>query len=306
MAHDLSWYLGKDYQGLYPSQFLRPKYAERVPIFHLVGGLDKLTRAELDDSDPNDGLPNCLQDWIERDGLYCLKVKLRGNDLDWDVERLLAVDAIAAKVLAKQGRDTWCLSADTNEVCASPDYIIEMMARVKAESASAYKRVLYIEQPTARDLRAAPHDMHALAKVVPVLADESLYDDEMFDLAIALGWSGPALKACKGQSHTILWLAKAAKLGLPYSIQDLTNPGLALLQSVGLAARSYPIMGVEYNSRQYFPWLSPQVRRAHPQAFTVVDGEVSTASLRGPGLGFRMAEIQSQEALPPGFQESNR
>ena len=35
-------YLGPDYRGVYPSQFLRQDYLPQVPVFHLVGGLDLL------------------------------------------------------------------------------------------------------------------------------------------------------------------------------------------------------------------------------------------------------------------------
>jgi L-alanine-DL-glutamate epimerase-like enolase superfamily enzyme len=295
MPHDLGWYYGERFSGQYPSEFLRPRPVARVPIFHLVGGLDKLTRSELDDSDPRDDRPVCLEDWIARDGVYCLKVKLRGNDLAWDVERLLAVNRVAEASLARRGRDELYLSADANEVCPSPDYVIELLAQVREASPAAFRRLVYVEQPTERDLRRYRRDMSALAKIVPVLADESLASDEALDLAIELGWSGPALKTCKGQTHAVLWAAKARALGLPYSIQDLTNPGLALVQSVGLAARTYPLLGVEYNSRQYFPDAAPAVRAVHTPAFVVQGGEVSTASLKGGGLGFQLAAIDAKE-----------
>ena len=290
MAHDLSWYLGDSFAGLYPSQFLRPARAERIPVFHLVGGLDKLTNSEAGDAGPRDGLPNSLEDWIKRDGVYCFKLKLRGNDLPWDLDRILTVDRMGKDSLGERGRDQFFLSLDTNEVCDSPDYMIELLQRVRESSPATFKRVLYVEQPTERDLTIHRHRMEPLARLVPVLADESLSNDEQFDLALDLGWSGPVLKTCKCQTHAILWAAKAKACGLPYSIQDLSNPGLALLQSVGLAARTFPILGVEYNSRQFFPSASPEVQARHGEAFAVRDGEVSTASLGGLGLGFRMTD----------------
>jgi hypothetical protein len=86
-SFDLSRWLGPGYRGRYVGEYLSPTFAPAVPVFHLVGGGDKLTRGELDDSDPQDGLPVSLDEWIERDGVYCFKVKLRGTDLTWDVER---------------------------------------------------------------------------------------------------------------------------------------------------------------------------------------------------------------------------
>src|SRR5690349_21941901 len=40
--------------------------------------------------------PVVLTDWIKRDGLKCLKIKLRGNDSAWDYERLVKVGKIGA------------------------------------------------------------------------------------------------------------------------------------------------------------------------------------------------------------------
>ncbi len=51
---DLGKWLGPEFAGEYPEQYIRPEYLPKVPVFHLVGGLDKLTRDELDDTDPDD------------------------------------------------------------------------------------------------------------------------------------------------------------------------------------------------------------------------------------------------------------
>jgi len=128
--------------------------------------------------------------------------------------------------------------------------------------------------------------MRAVARLKPVLADEGITDLEKFDLARELGWSGVALKTCKGHSSALLYVARATELGMPYSVQDLTNPGLSLIHSAGLTARIQPIMGFEYNSRQYLPWSEEAVRARHPELFAVSQGTVSTASLSPMGLGY--------------------
>ncbi len=292
---DLSRWLGPQFAGEYPEQYIRPQYLPRLPVFHLVGGLDKLSRAELDDSDPDDGLPNCLADWIPFEGLYCLKVKLRGNDLDWDVERTIAVHDIGREELNKLGREELHLTADTNEMCDSPQYIVEMLQRIRERSPECFDRILYIEQPTERDLTAHRHDMRELAALKPVIVDESLTTVESFDLAMELGWSGIALKTCKGQSSDMLFAAKAGKLGIPYTVQDLTNPSIALIHSVGLGARLYTIMGVEANSRQFFPSSTSEAeKRVHGGIFRLRDGQADTSSLQGTGLGYRMSEVLAQ------------
>ena len=144
---------------------------------------------------------------------------------------------IGREELDRVGIEPLYLTADTNEMCASPEYIVEMLRRLRERSPECYERLLYIEQPTGRDLDVDGHDMRAIAALKPVIVDESLTTVESFDRALELGWSGVALKTCKGHSSDLLFAAKAGKLGIPYSVQDLTNPSLALIHSVGLGAR---------------------------------------------------------------------
>jgi L-alanine-DL-glutamate epimerase-like enolase superfamily enzyme len=296
MDHDLSRYLGPDYRGRYIADYIRDSYQETIPVFHLVGGLDKLRKSEVDDSDPQDGLPNSLDEWIERDGLFCLKVKLRGNDLDWDIERTLEVAAIAREVHARMGEERLYLSADTNEMCESPEYIVEMLERIRERDAQAFAQILYVEQPTERDLAARRLDMRGIARLKPVLVDESLTGLADMELALELGWSGIALKACKCQSPEMVLAARAEQMKVPYSIQDLTNPALALLQSAGMAARLNPIMGVEANSHQFFPAASEPEAAVHPGIFRRRRGMLDTRTLQGPGLGYQIEKIH--RALP--------
>lgn len=293
---DLSHLLGNEFKDRYIADYLRAEYKQEIEVFHLVGGLDKLTRGELDDTDPDDGMPNCLQDYIARDGVFCLKVKLCGNDLDWDVDRCLGVYRVGREALDRLGLAEMFMTADTNEQCDSPDYVVDLLARVRKQSPECFDRILYIEQPTGRDLAAEAHNLRELAAIKPVLVDESLTDLESFDLAITQGWSGVALKACKCQSSTLVMAAKARHLGIPYAVQDLTNPSLALFHSVGLAARLYTIKGVEANSRQFFPLATtPAERFIHSGIFHVRRGYANTWSLQGPGLGFQTARLQAMD-----------
>jgi len=48
-------------------------------VWHLVGGLDPIGDDELTGSEPNDGYPALLRDWIEQDGLDRLKI----DDPSW-------------------------------------------------------------------------------------------------------------------------------------------------------------------------------------------------------------------------------
>ena len=97
MPTDLSQWLGQEFVGKYPAEYLRPQYTRKLPIFHLVGGLDKLSRQEISSSDPADGLPIALEDWIAKEGIYCFKLKLSGRDLTWDLERTLDVAKLGTR-----------------------------------------------------------------------------------------------------------------------------------------------------------------------------------------------------------------
>lgn len=262
-------------------EFLQQSYAPEVPVFHLVGGLDKLRHSELTEDDPRDDLPVSLDDWIRHDGLFCLKVKLRGTDLDWDLARLIDVHRVAAETYRSIH-----LTADTNEMCDSPEYMIELLTKLRERALSAFAALLYVEQPTHRDLARFPHRMDGVAALKPVFVDESLTDMSSYELARSLGATGVALKTCKCQSSCLLTVARCHLEGVPYAVQDLTNPSLALLQSVGLAARTHPVMGVEANSRQFFPDASRDVAAEHGDVISRANGVARTASLRGTGLGW--------------------
>lgn len=294
MGFDLSRYLGAEYRGVYPAQFLRQAYLPQVPVFHLVGGLDLLQREEVTAAFPQDGIPNSLDDWIVRDGVYCLKVKLQGRNLAWDLARTEEVSRIYHETRATRRPDLPehpYLTADTNEQCESPDYIVEYLRTLAQRSPQTYEEILYIEQPTERDLTAHRWDMRPISQLKPVLIDESLSSIEDFKLARELGWSGIALKSCKCLSSDLLFVPQAELAHIPYAVQDLTNPSLALLESVGLAARTHTILGVEANSRQFFPAANDLASAIHPDLYQVRNGVARTDTLCGTGLGMQVERM---------------
>ena len=59
-----------------------------MPLYHLVGALDPLEEKDITKR-INDGLPETLGEWIRADGLTHLKIKLNGDNLDWDVGRVV-------------------------------------------------------------------------------------------------------------------------------------------------------------------------------------------------------------------------
>jgi L-alanine-DL-glutamate epimerase-like enolase superfamily enzyme len=165
-------------------------------------------------------------------------------------------------------------------------YLLDCLRRVKDATASGFDRILYIEQPTARDIRKdRANVMHEAAKLRPVVIDESLTDLETLLLAREMGYTGVALKACKGQSHAMLMAAAAQKYGMFLCVQDLTCPGASLIHSAGIAARVPGNAGIEANARQFVPVASQAWEPRFPGLFTIRDGMMNTGQLTGPGLG---------------------
>jgi L-alanine-DL-glutamate epimerase-like enolase superfamily enzyme len=285
MNDDLSIYLDAQFKGEFLDKYTLRKPKDKLPLYHLVGALDPLTDAEVK-THIGDGLPESLAAWIKADGLTHLKIKLAGDNLDWDIDRVLAIDKVAAEANAARGVKAWFYSCDFNEKCPNASYVVDFLTRIKKKNAAAYDRIQYIEQPTHRDLKAHPEKMHDAAKLKPIVIDESLVDYETLLLAREQGYSGAALKACKGQTDSLLLAAAAQKFGLFLCVQDLTCPGASFLQSASLAARIPSTAAVEGNARQYCPAASKPWAKKYPNLFKVTDGEIATGALNKIGLGF--------------------
>jgi L-alanine-DL-glutamate epimerase-like enolase superfamily enzyme len=285
MNRDLSHYLDERFRGEWLDRYTLRQPKPRMPLYHLIGALDALTDADVKER-LQDGLPNTLSEWIHRDELTHLKIKLNGNDARWDIERVLAIDCVTSAVQAERGCTRWFYSLDFNEQCPNVDYLLEVLRTIESKNAAAFGRAMYVEQPTARDLKAHPENkMHAAAKLKPVVIDESLVDYESLLLAREQGYTGAALKACKGQSQAIVMAAAAQKFGMFLCVQDLTCPGQSFLHSAGLAAHIGPVAAIEGNARQYCPSANLVASREFPEVFRVRDGQIETARLNKVGLG---------------------
>lgn len=286
MNYDLSEYLDKQFAGEYLDKYTLREPKARMPLYHLVGALDPLTDQDVTKK-IGDGLPETLSQWIAYNGLTHLKIKLAGDNFDWDTERILAVDRVAAEAQGKRGCREWFYSLDFNEKCPNVEYLIRVLKTVKEKSPAGYDRIQYVEQPTHRDLKAHPeHKMHEAAKLKPVVIDESLADFDSLLLSREMGYSGVALKACKGQTESLLLGAAAQKFGLFLCVQDLSCPGYSFLHSASLAARIPTVAAIEGNSRQYCPAANKPWAKRYPAMFEITDGTVGTGVLNGLGLGF--------------------
>src|SRR5262249_27122925 len=146
-------YLGPEFRGEYLDRYLLDRPRPRMPLYHLVGALDPLTDGDVAVR-IGDGLPETLPEWIRADGLTHLKIKLNGDDLGWDIDRVLGVDTVTAQAQQQRGLDRWFYSLDFNERCPNVEYLLEFLRRVQERAPQAFERIQYVEQPTARDLKA--------------------------------------------------------------------------------------------------------------------------------------------------------
>ena len=300
MSRDLSTYLQPDegadvcFEGRYPQDYLATDLPSRVIAWHAVGGLDPLTDADLKGDEPNDGYPITLEQWIEADGLNCLKLKLSGEDAQQDYARIVAVGRIAVE------RNVGWLTTDFNCTVKEPEYVLSILDKLRDEHPGMYDKLLYVEQPFPYDLQANQIDVHEISALKPLFMDESAHDWRLIRLGRTLGWNGVALKTCKTQTGAILSLCWARAHGMSLMVQDLTNPMLAQVPHILLAALADTLMGVETNSMQFYPDASLPEAKVHPGFYKRSDGHVDLSTLRGPGFGYRVDEID-RELPEPAF-----
>lgn len=279
---DLGHFLDEEFAGLHLSDFISESPRDSLPLYHLVGALDPLVDADVD-SPVGDGLPETLGQWIDRNGLTHLKIKLDGADLDWDAERVGRIHGVA--VASREVE--WSYSLDFNERCEDEDYVLRLLDQLSRDAPQALKFVRYIEQPTHRDLeRPGQATMHRAAERRPVVIDESLAGLKSLRTAVQQGYSGIALKACKGHADALLLGAVARHQNLYLCVQDLTCVGASLLHSASLAAHIPGVAAIESNGRQYAPSGNERWMKEFGEFFEVQGGSVPTRKLSGPGLGY--------------------
>jgi L-alanine-DL-glutamate epimerase-like enolase superfamily enzyme len=294
MNADLASYLDPaegsslSFEGKYPSDYLTFPPPDSLPAWHLIGGKDPIDPSELTGHEPDDGYPVLLRDWIKTDGLTCLKVKLRGDDPEWDFDRLARVGRIS-----EEEQVEW-LSADFNCTVTDPSYVVEILDRLERELPRAFAKLLYVEQPFPYELEAHPINVRSVSERKPLFLDESAHDWRLIRLGRELGWTGVALKTCKTQTGALLAMAWARAHGMALMVQDLTNPMLAQVSHVLLAAHAGTIMGVETNAMQFYPEASLAEAEVHPGLYRRRRGRVDLSTVKGTGFGYRVAEIHRE------------
>jgi L-alanine-DL-glutamate epimerase-like enolase superfamily enzyme len=284
MTYDLARYLGPEFKGRFPGQYVLPSPKPWLWCNHSVGAGDPIKSSEIKKR-LNDGLPQSLEEWILADGLTHLKIKLDGNNLEADVSRVIEIDQVATTVKLPEGVRNWHYSLDFNEQCPNVEYLLGFIRGINQQAPGCYERITFIEQPTRRDLVATPEQyLFEVSRMKPVVMDESLTGFDALLRGRKIGYTGVALKACKGQSQSMVINAAAQEFKMYLTAQDLTCPGASLIQSAGIASHISQIDILESNSREYVPSGNRAWLQKFPGLFEIRDGKLHTANLTGLGL----------------------
>ncbi len=284
VRHDLAHYLGPDFRGESLDPYILRTPTPRIRMYHSVGASDALDRRR-NQTPLHDGLPETLAAWIPYNGVTAIKIKLNGDDLAWDVDRVTAIDRVTVAEQARLGVRDWLYSLDFNERCPNVEYLLEFERRLKVSAPTPSSACSTSSSPPPATSPSIRHNtMFEAAKLRPVVIDESLTGLDALLQARSMGYTGAALKACKGQSQTLLMAAATQKYGMFRCVQDLTCPGAALVHSVGIACHVPGVSAIEANAREYVPAANRGWENRFPGIFQVKDGWMRTTGLDGPGL----------------------
>ena len=292
MPDDLAAYLGgADFKGLYPSDFLSYGVS-RIPAWHAVGGLDALSGEATASDKTEKGISATLEEWIRKDQLSRLKIKLSGTDFEWDYERVMSVADVSMPC------GVTMLGVDFNGTVTDPRYVVNLFERIRRDRPDVLDALCYVEEPFDPELLERGTDVSAVTKWAPCVLDESAHDWRVLEKASALGYSGVVVKTCKTQTEALLTLSWAKHHGLKVLTQDLTNPMLAQIAHAQLGAHASPGIGLETNSMQFYPGASADEARVHPGLYQRVGGCLDLKTISGPGFGYRVHEIDRQLPEP--------
>lgn len=298
-------------------QFADASSPSFIDVRHTVGLVDPITDTDIAPSARlNDGLPETLEEVVATYGNRYFKLKVGGEEAA-DLDRLERI----ASVL--DGIDTpWFVTLDGNEQYADADAIAafyrKLGERPKLKRLAA--SILYLEQPINRK-EALARPVVELARLVPVIIDESDGELSAFPQARGLGYTGVSSKACKGIYKSILnharcrvWNSRGDSRFF-MSAEDLTcEPGIAIQQDLSLVTL-LGLTHVERNAHHFidgFGGRSPEEAqaflRAHPDLYhddagrirlDIEDGRFSIASMDCPGFGASIEpDFEAAEPMP--------
>ena len=298
-----------------------------IAVRHTVGLVDPIVAADQTPGERvNDGLPETLEEVVRHYGTRYYKLKV-GGDVAADLDRLQRI----AAVLDRDAGD-YLATLDGNEQYDSVEGIAELWRRMAERPALAQltKAILFIEQPIKR-AKALSAPVEPLARLKPLIIDESDGELSSFPAALGLGYGGVSSKNCKGLYKSILNAARVAHLNAKVgakagtaryfmSAEDLTTlAGVSVQQDLALVSL-LGITHVERNGHHFIDGMSfaPEVEQAvfagaHPDLYErsggparlrIDNGRLQLASLGCPGFAVAadmdFASLRPMAAPPTG------
>ena len=249
-----------------------------------------------------DGMPESLEEVVTTYGHTYFKLKI-GGDLEADLERLAEIATVLHRIT-----EPYFVSLDGNEQYNDITAVLELWRRMqeKPQLERLAASILFIEQPIAR-AHALERDVSALARVKPVIIDESDDDLGAFPRAKALGYLGASSKCCKGLYKSLLNSARCAMWNAADGAgryfmtgEDLTTqPGLAVQQDLALA-NLIGVRHVERNGHHYVNGMMG-LPAAEQAAFLTAHSDLYERSHGAVRLRIRNGKLDIGSLAGPGF-----
>jgi hypothetical protein len=294
-----------------------------IAVRHTVGLVDPIVASDQTPGERvDDGLPETLEEVVRAYGTRYYKLKV-GGDVAADLDRLTRIAAVL-----DSSAGGYRATLDGNEQYDSVEGIAELWRRMVETPALArlVDSVLFIEQPIKR-AKALAASVEPLARLKPLIIDESDGELGSFPAALKLGYSGVSSKTCKGLYKSILNAARVAHLNAGagaaryfMSAEDLTTlAGVSVQQDLALVS----LLGlghVERNGHHFIDGMSfateleqAAFTKAHPDLYSrssgparlrIDAGRLQLGSLGCPGFAVAadtdFASLRPMPAAPAG------
>ena len=269
--------------GLHPVQTIEAR--------HTVGLVDPITAGDQTDATRvGDGLPETLDEVVSAYGQRCFKLEV-GGDLRADLDRLVRIASVLDTIAGPLH-----ITLDGNEQYDDVESVVALWSAMEAEPAlhKLCASTLFVEQPIKR-AAALSRSIAPLARLKPVIIDESDGELDSFVWARALGYGGVSSKDCKGFYKSLVnlarcrqWNAEGGQGAFFLSGEDLTTQaGLSVQQDLALVSL-LGLADVERNGHHFIDGFAGRpvaeaeaFHAAHPDLYDAHDGRVRLAIREG-------------------------
>jgi hypothetical protein len=262
-----------------------------IAVRHTVGLIDPIVASDQAAGERvGDGLPETLEEVARHYRGRYYKLKVAGK-VTADLERLTRIAAVLDREIGD-----YQATLDGNEQYDDIEGIAELWQRMSETPALArlVRSTLFIEQPVKR-AAALERSVAALARLKPLIIDESDGELASFPSAQRLGYTGVSSKNCKGLYKSLLNAARVAKLNAEADMpryfmsgEDLTTlAGVSVQQDLALVS----LLGlghVERNGHHFIDGMSfapaaeqASFARAHADLYELSGGRARLAIAAG-------------------------